>query len=231
MGKNRRVKEPTMLESLDALVAEHHLLKHPFYQAWTEGTLSRESLQVYAEQYYHHVRSFPENLRQLATRANGSLAELVNENLSQECNASGSHEQLWRQFAESLGVADADLDRARPLPGVAAQLDTFDEVACEGTLAQAVGAFYVYEAQMPELAARKVSSLRRFYDINDAHALAYFLAHEEADIRHRAVWRGWLSSQTDADSFGVLCAAERVLKALWGALDAVYPQACAAARN
>ena len=220
-----------MLESLDALVAEHHLLKHPFYQAWTEGTLSRESLQVYAEQYYHHVRSFPENLRQLATRANGSLAELVNENLSQECNASGSHEQLWRQFAESLGVADADLDRARPLPGVAAQLDTFDEVACEGTLAQAVGAFYVYEAQMPELAARKVSSLRRFYDINDAHALAYFLAHEEADIRHRAVWRGWLSSQKDADSFGVLCAAERVLKALWGALDAVYPQACAAARN
>src|SRR5579862_62149 len=231
MGKNRRVKEPTMLESLDALVAEHHLLKHPFYQAWTEGTLSRESLQVYAEQYYHHVRSFPENLRQLAIRANGSLAELVNENLAQECNASGSHEQLWRQFAESLGVADADLDRARPLPGVAAQLDTFDEVACEGTLAQAVGAFYVYEAQMPELAARKVSSLRRFYDINDAHALAYFLAHEEADIRHRAVWREWLSSQKDADSFGVLCADERVLKALWGALDAVYPQACAAVRN
>ena len=231
MGKNRRVKEPTMLESLDALVAEHHLLKHPFYQAWTEGALSRQSLQVYAEQYYYHVRSFPENLRQLATRANGSLAELVNENLSKELDASGSHQQLWRQFAESLGVADADLDRARPLPGVAAQLDTFDEVACEGTLAQAVAAFYVYEAQVPELAAQKVSSLRRFYEINDPQALAYFVAHEETDVRHRAAWRGWLASQKDADSFGVLCAAERVLKALWGALDAVYPQACAAARN
>jgi pyrroloquinoline-quinone synthase len=227
--KKKRVTEPTMIESLDALVAEHHLLKHPFYQAWTEGALSRESLQVYAEQYYHHVRAFPENLRQLATRTNGSLAELVNENLSEELDASGSHQQLWRQFAESLGVAD--LDGARPLPGVAAQLDTFDEVACEGTPAQAVAAFYVYEAQVPELAAQKVSGLRRFYDINDSHALAYFLAHEEADVRHRAAWREWLSSQKDADSFGMLCAAERILKALWGALDAVYPQACAAAKN
>ncbi|HEX4003040.1 MAG TPA: iron-containing redox enzyme family protein [Candidatus Acidoferrales bacterium] len=228
--KKNRVKERTMLDSLDALVEEHHLLKHPFYQAWTEGTLSRESLQVYAEQYYHHVRSFPENLRQLAIRANGSLAELVNENLSEELDASGSG-RLWRQFAESVGVADADLDRVRPLPGVAAQLDTFDEIACEGTPAQAVAAFYAYEAQAPELAALKISGLRRFYDINDAHALAYFLAHEEADVRHRAAWRGWLASQKDADAFGVLCAAERILKALWGALDAVYPQTYAAAKN
>lgn len=218
-----------MLDSLDALVEEHHLLKHPFYQAWIEGALSRESLQLYAEQYYHHVRAFPENLRQLASRAKGTLAELVNEDVFEELDASRSHGQLWRQFAESLGVAD--LDRARPLPGVAAQLDTFDEVACEGSPAQAVAAFYVYEAQAPELAAQKVSSLRRFYDIHDSRALAYFLAHEEAEVRHRAAWREWLASQKDVDSFGMFCAAERILKALWGALDAVYPRACAAAKN
>ena len=62
MAKNQ-LKERTMLDSLDALIEEHHLLKHPFYQAWTEGTLSKESLQLYAEQYYQHVRAFPENLR------------------------------------------------------------------------------------------------------------------------------------------------------------------------
>ena len=38
----------------------------------------------------------------------------------------------------------------------------------------------------------------------------------------------WLANEKNADSFGVLCAAERSLKALWGALDAVYPHACAA---
>jgi pyrroloquinoline-quinone synthase len=230
MRKNR-VKEPTMLDSLDALVGEHHLLKHPFYQAWTAGKLSKESLQLYAEQYYQHVRAFPENLQQLAGRTNGQLTELVNENLAEELDPSAPHPLLWRQFAESLGVSEAALDRARPLPGIAALLDAFDEVASEGTLAQAVAAFYVYEAQVPEIAAQKISGLRRFYDINDPRALAYFGVHEEADIRHRAAWRGWLAGQKDADTFGVLCAAERILKALWGALDAVYPQACAAAKN
>ena len=49
--------------------------------------------------------------------------------------------------------------------------------------------------------------------------------HEEADKAHRAAWRNWLAEQDVADTFGVLCAAERSLKALWGGLDAVYPQA------
>ncbi len=137
MAKNR-VPAKTMLESLDTLIAEHHLLKHPFYQAWTEGKLSKESLQLYAEQYYQHVRAFPENLRELAGRANGPLAEMVKENLAEELDPSGSHPALWRQFAQSLGVSDAALDSARPLPGIAALLDTYDEVVSQGTMTQAV---------------------------------------------------------------------------------------------
>ena len=227
MPKNR-AHEATMLESLDALIAEHHLLKHPFYRAWTEGTLSKESLQLYAEQYYQHVRSFPDNLKELAGRAQGPLAKLVEENLAEELEPSATHPTLWRQFAQSLGVTDAALDGARPLPGIAALLDTFDEVASQGTMTQAVASFYAYESQVPEISTQKISGLRRFYDITEPRALAYFGVHEEADIRHRAAWRGWLASQKDADTFGVLCAAERSLKALWGALDAVYPQGCAA---
>jgi pyrroloquinoline-quinone synthase len=223
MAKNR-VPAKTMLESLDTLIAEHHLLKHPFYQAWTEGKLSMESLQLYAEQYYQHVRAFPENLKELAGRANGPLAELVNENLAEELAPSGSHPALWRQFAQSLGVSGPALDGARPLPGIAALLDTYDEVVSQGTMTQAVASFYAYEAQVPEIATQKISGLRQFYDITEPRSLAYFVVHEEADVRHRAAWRTWLASQKDADTFGVLCAAERSLKALWGALDAVYPQ-------
>ena len=226
MPKNR-AKVTTMLESLDAMIAEHHLLKHPFYRAWTEGKLSRESLQLYAEQYYQHVRAFPENLKELANRADGPLAKLVEENLAEELEPSAPHSKLWRQFANSLGVTDSALDDARPLPGIAALLDTYDEVSSQGTMTQAVASFYAYESQVPEISTEKISGLRRFYDITEPHALAYFGVHEEADIRHRGAWREWLDSQKDADTFGVLCAAERSLKALWGALDAVYPQGCA----
>lgn len=227
MPKNT-ARPKTLLESLDALIEKHYLLKHPFYQAWTEGTLSKESLQLYAEQYYQHVRAFPENLKQLAGRAQGPVAELIEENLAEELDPVAPHPMLWRQFAESLGVSHATIADTRPLPGVAALLDTFDEVSANGSMAQAVATFYAYEAQVPEIATQKISGLKKFYGINEPRALAYFAVHEEADVRHRAVWRSWLEQQNRADNFEVLCAAERGLKALWGALDAVYPQACTA---
>jgi pyrroloquinoline-quinone synthase len=227
MPKNGHAPK-TLLESLDALVAKHHLLKHSFYKAWTEGQLSKAELELYAEQYYQHVRAFPENLKQLATRTKSdrNLNSLVNENLAEELDATAPHPLLWRQFAQSLGVSDASLENARPLPGIAALLDTYDEVAAQGSMTQAVAAFYVYEAQVPEIASQKISGLRRFYGITEPRALAYFAVHEEADVRHRAAWREWLVRQKDVDTVGVLCAAERGLKALWGALDAVYPQGC-----
>jgi pyrroloquinoline-quinone synthase len=226
---SKKVSGPkTLPESLDGLIEKYHLLKHPFYKAWTEGKLSKQELGLYAEQYYQHVRAFPENLKQLASRTNGdgNLKSIVNENLDEELNASAPHPVLWRQFAQALDVTDASLDEAYPLPGIAALLDTFDEVAAQGATAQAVAAFYVYEAQVPEIAAQKIDGLRRFYNITEPSALAYFAVHEEADVRHRAAWRTWLADQKIADTVGVLCAAERTLKALWGALDAVYLQEC-----
>jgi pyrroloquinoline-quinone synthase len=224
----KTVRPKTLLESLDSLIEKYHLLKHPFYQAWTEGTLSRESLQLYAEQYYQHVRAFPENLRQLAGRAQGRVKELIEENLAEELDPVAPHPMLWRQFGESLGVSHAAMADARPLPGIAALLDTFDEVTTNGSVAQAVAMFYAYEAQVPEIAAQKIFGLQKFYNLDEPRALAYFAVHEEADVRHRAVWRSWLKQEDKGENFEVLCTAERGLKALWGALDAVYPQACAA---
>jgi pyrroloquinoline-quinone synthase len=174
------------------------------------------------------VQAFPENLKDLASRTNGDakLKSLVEENLAEELDETASHPQLWRQFAASLGVSDVSMERAQPLPGIAALLDSYDEVSTQGTLAQTVAAFYVYEAQVPEIATQKIAGLRKFYGITDARSLSYFSVHEEADVRHRAAWREWLVNQEGADTVAVLCAAERSLKALWGALDAVYPEGC-----
>ncbi|MGH9774016.1 MAG: CADD family putative folate metabolism protein [Candidatus Acidiferrales bacterium] len=220
-----------MLEALDQVIEKYHLLKHPFYQAWTEGTLSRESLALYAEQYYQHVRAFPENLKRLASRTEGELRALVQENLGEELDSTAPHPALWRQFASAVGATDAQLEAARPLPGIAALLDVFQDLAEHGSPVQAVAAFYSYEGQVPEIAAQKIAGLRSFYGIADSRALAYFAVHEEADIRHRAAWRDWLAKQSEADCSGTLDAAERALRALWGALDAVYPEACATHPN
>jgi pyrroloquinoline-quinone synthase len=215
-----------LVDSLDELIEKHHVLKHPFYRAWSEGTLPREALQRYAEQYYQHVLAFPENLRQLAGRAGGHLGVLIQENLDEELDPVAPHPMLWRQFAEAVGVDNAALNQAHPLPGIAVLLDAYDEVASQGSPAQAVAAFYVYEAQVPETASQKKAGLQKFYNITEPAALAYFEVHQEADVRYRSAWRAWLAEQNEDDAFAVLCAAERSLKALWGALDSIYPQAC-----
>ena len=102
-----------------------------------------------------------------------------------------------------------------PLPGIAALLDTFDEIAAQGSPVQAVAAFYAYESQVPEIStlARKLPACGG-YDITEPRALGYFSAHEEADVRHRAAWREWLAEQHDEGMFGALCSAERALKGL-----------------
>ena len=212
----------TLTAELDRLIEKHHLLQHPFYQAWTEGTLSRESLALYAEQYYKHVEAFPEHLRSLAARSEGELRGLVEENLAEEENPAAPHPKLWRDFAAAVGVDEAKIHSAQALPGVQKLVDTFAEIAEKGPLPAAVAAFYAYEAQVPEIATQKINGLRSHYGIDDAKGLAYFGVHEEADVRHRAAWRGWLDRQTEADRDAVLKSTEDALKALWGALDAVH---------
>ena len=58
------------LDKIDNEIAEKHLLKHPFYLAWTRGELSREALTDYARQYYHHVAAFPTYLSAVHAKCN-----------------------------------------------------------------------------------------------------------------------------------------------------------------
>ena len=49
-------------QTLKAIIEEKHLLKHPFYQAWSNGTLPLSVMQKYAIQYYHLELNFPKFL-------------------------------------------------------------------------------------------------------------------------------------------------------------------------
>jgi pyrroloquinoline-quinone synthase len=215
-----------LVKQLDNLVGRWHLLQHPFYQAWTAGTLERGALQLYAAQYYRHVQAFPEYLQALAARADDGLRPVVEENLAEELSPGRTHPELWRDFAAAVGTSPRALDQSAPLPTTRALVETFQRLCREGSLAEAVAALYVYEAQVPEIAAKKIDGLRRFYGVSEPKGLAYFAVHEEADVRHRAAWREWLATQPEAENGRALAAGEQALRALWGALDGVTPQAC-----
>src|SRR5215470_3412330 len=93
---------------LDACIQKYDLLCHPFYQAWSAGTLTREDLREYGETYYHHVEAFPSYLAQLGMRLKeGDLRRAVLANMSEEKggedafgNPERSHAELWLDFVE-----------------------------------------------------------------------------------------------------------------------------------
>jgi pyrroloquinoline-quinone synthase len=217
-----------LLAKIDAAIAEKNLLKHPFYQDWQAGKLSRESLQLYAAQYYRHVEAFPKHLRVLAARTEGPIREIVLENLAEEENPSRPHPQLWTDFAETLGVREEDISCCPVLPGTQVVVETFREIVGDRSVPEAVAALYAYEAQVPEIATTKIDGLKKFYGIDSEKGLAYFAVHEEADKAHREAWRGWLQEHASGNEEKILATTNEALDALWGVLDAVH---CVAAKN
>jgi len=218
-----------LLDKIDAAIAEKNLLKHPFYQDWQAGKLSRESLRLYAAQYYRHVEAFPGHLRVLAARADESLKPVILENLAEEEHPARPHPQLWRDFGVALGVSEDDLTNAPSLPGTQNVVHTFRDICANRSLAEAVAALYAYEAQVPEIATTKIDGLNRFYGISDSKGTAYFSVHEAADIAHREAWRNWLAQNAAGDNAAedqILASTHDALNALWGALDAVHSGSC-----
>jgi pyrroloquinoline-quinone synthase len=220
-----------LLARLDAAIAEKSLLKHPFYQDWQAGKLSREALQLYAAQYYRHVEAFPKHLRVLAARTEGQIRDTVMENLAEEENPAGPHPKLWRDFAAAVGVGKDDITCCPALPGTQAVVAKFREICSERPVSEAVAALYAYESQVPEIATTKIEGLRHFYGVTLPEGLAYFTVHEEADKAHRAAWRGWLEEHASDESDEILATANEALDALWGALDAVHCKKQAAKMN
>ncbi len=219
-----------LLDKIDAAIAEKNLLKHPFYQDWQAGKLSRESLQLYAAQYYRHVEAFPQHLRVLAARADESLRPVVLENLAEEENPAAPHPKLWRDFAAALGVNEDDITTSPSIPGTQNVVHTFRDICANRSLPEAVAALYAYEAQVPEIATTKIAGLNRFYGITGEKGTAYFSVHEEADKPHRAAWRNWIANNASTGNVSeeqILVSTSDALSALWGALDAVHSGSCA----
>ena len=116
----------TLLGSLDALVEKYHLLKHPFYRAWTQGKLSKQALALYAEQYYQHVQAFPENLKDLADRTAGDLRDLEEVRLRRdvvERRPARRNRRLFEVVDERIGL------RIREDAGAAVRADAAGEGA------------------------------------------------------------------------------------------------------
>ncbi len=215
---------------LDARIAKFDLLCHPFYQAWSAGTLTREDLREYAQYYYPHVEAFPTYLAEFGIRlSDGDLRRAVLANMCEEKGGEDafgepcpSHAQLWLDFVEGMDGVRSRRGQTL-LPEMKSLMASFHHVASEGAAEEALAAFYAYESQVPRIAEAKEAGLRDLYGA-DEKTRGYFALHKTADVFHSNVWKQQLGKRVNGDPQAAeraLNAAENAAKALWQTLDGI----------
>ncbi|MCI4334834.1 MAG: iron-containing redox enzyme family protein [Thermoplasmata archaeon] len=211
------------LRDLDRLIERRHLLKHPFYTAWSHGTVPLSTLQAYAGAYYEFERNFPRYVA--ATYAKLTVPSdrrVLLENLVDEEGRSPTHPELWRDFASALGTHLPESGSARLARPAAGLCRTYEQLTGGRSAAGALAALYAYEAQFPKVAAEKSRGLAAHYGIQDAAAHEFFRVHTLADVEHAKAERALLARQLRGSSGGhaiAMRAAERTLDAWWQFLD------------
>ena len=211
------------LGNIDNDIAAKHLLKHPFYLAWARGDLSKEALTDYAKQYYHHVAAFPTYLSAVHAKCDDQpTRKQILKNLIDEEAGAPNHPELWKQFANALGVDDVDLAKTDKQPETKNLIDTFRSVCGNESTIKGLAALYAYESQIPAICESKIDGLRKFYGFTDPRGYEYFSVHIEADKEHSAAEREMLSDKIDNRNIdNVRASVNRVLDALWEMLSGV----------
>jgi pyrroloquinoline-quinone synthase len=213
-----------LVARIDELIQQRHLLTHPFYTKWQEGTLPREALQEYARQYYAFESSFPRFLSAIHSRTEDRDArQALLENLWDEEHGEANHAEQWLRFAEGIGVSREDVRSAGWNDASRALVETYRSVTTEAPVAAAVAAVYAYEAQVPEVASAKIDGLKEHFDVDDPRTLAFFELHSTLDVEHSDAERKIVAELGPADEDAVVAAASKALDAWWDFLSAVDP--------
>lgn len=217
----------TWTTQIDDVVSRQHLLKHPFYTAWTEGKLTQSALRGYAAQYYKHVAAFPRYLSAIHSQtADIETRQHLLENLIDEERGAENHPELWLRFAEGIGTTREAVRGAAPLPETTACDATFREIAGAHGPVAGLAALYAYESMVPAVSESKIAGLKLHYGIDDDETLRFFNVHLEVDEWHAEVARKLLDQAPASERDAAVGSADDALGALNGLLDGVVKAYC-----
>ena len=96
----------SLIQKIDEIIDEYSLLKHLFYQSWSDGKLSLESLAGYSKEYYQLVKAVPTFFEKVIKHTSSSNTSLLISHHKEEIE----HIQPWKKFAGVLGISEEELD-------------------------------------------------------------------------------------------------------------------------
>lgn len=207
-----------LIYRIDQEVEKKSLLKHPFYKMWSNGELGLNHLQGYSLEYFQLVKVVPEMVNNIKLKLEESeLRSTVEESHKEE----SSHVEPWIRFATSLGIKERDLLNYICDEKTKNAVSSLMELT-KSPLEEAVCAMYAYELDLPNISRTKIEGLNKFYNLSNADSTNYFEIHQEADIRHAAVWRDMIREIPDHKYEACVESAVKSLDAQNLLLDAVY---------
>ncbi|HVM12244.1 MAG TPA: CADD family putative folate metabolism protein [Actinomycetota bacterium] len=216
-----------VLAHIDRLIAERHLLTHPFYEKWQSGTLPKGALQDYARQYYAFESAFPTILSAIHSRTEDPVTrQHLLENLWDEEHGPQNHAELWLRFAEGVGVSRESVRGAAPTAQTRDLVATYRRSATTAPVPAAVAGVYAYESQVPAVAEKKIAGLREHFGVDDPSALSFFTVHQALDVEHAGAERTLIERLAAGHEEEVIAATSDALEAWWGFLDGVDPEGC-----
>jgi pyrroloquinoline-quinone synthase len=214
----------TTIRGIDRRIARRHLLKHPFYQAWSKGEVEMATLRAYAGQYFQFERNFPRFVAAAYSRVQDAAGRrALLDNLMDEEGRDPTHPELWLRFSDALGLPRSEVVGAPWQPATRRLLSHYERHAVRGTAGTALGALYAYESIFPAVAAEKALGLAKFYGVETRRALEFFRVHETADVEHSGAERALLESELSrgrSEALAVERAVTATMDAWWGFLDA-----------
>lgn len=211
-----------LIQEIDRIIEERSLLKHPFYQTWSDGKLTREALVGYSKEYYQLVKAVPIFMTQLLDYSPKSMYDELDLNQQEEF----SHIRLWERFASGLGVSRKELTNYEGLYTTNHAISELHSLM--SSFLSGSAAMYALEKEIPKISEIKLQGLAEFYGLTSEDVTEYFKEHMEADIRHTASWQKIIEQASEQYYLTnvMIDAAERSLICQNILLDSCYEEYC-----
>jgi pyrroloquinoline-quinone synthase len=208
-----------LIKRIDEMIEERSLLKHPFYEMWSDGKLTIESLAGYSKEYFQIVKSVPSFMTPIIEKAPKSVIGELIDNQQEEAD----HIQPWIKFAGELGISEEELIKygglkktKKAVSDLSELMNTYEGGSC---------AMYAFEKEIPKISQIKLDGMEKFYGMSNDDATEYFKLHTEADVRHTTVWRNILENvPTNTDD--LIQIADKSISAQNLLLDSCYEDYC-----
>jgi len=208
-----------IVQKIDEMIEERSLLKHPFYQMWSDGKLTKESLAGYSKEYFQLVKAVPAFMTPIIEKAPDTVVSELVENQQEESD----HIKPWIAFAGELGISEDELVSYSGTAKTQKAVSDLNELMV--TFDGGASAMYAFEKEIPKISQTKLDGMAEFYGMTNDEATGYFKLHTEADIRHAASWRSILEkSSIDYDKLVEI--ADNSISAQNLLLDSCYEEYC-----